>query len=676
MPATVFISSKSDDYASARRVYESLTGLGIECFFSEETLSQLGDAEYKNAIDDALDVATHLVIVTSSRANAESRWVRYEWNSFDNEILAGRKSGNIITVLCGGLTTSELPYALRRRQALQIETHLARLPAYVGGKKSPPVPAHAVVPAVAPPLVPAIAPMAPVRDSGSPADSSETLVVEAEPVKPSAVPDEKHMAPPMASVPPKEHRRADIPLAFQMPDWKWLKGSPDVLRPHRMPDGRWLALWAGTALAVGGVNWFVWVWLIYRLHGGYGSISVLSGLQGHWRADTLIMGYGGILLLSGLDLTRSRKLLSRCWPVSRWWFALLPFAWAFQWISFIRIDQSRNMANGTMWLTAGLYCLLVRLPQSLLLRRQLGGWWWWCGAAVVSSMIFYPVLTGSSSRGTLLMFCTAGLFLEMVLGLLVWWRARVVTAAGELPAAPGGIAGRLANDTTPDAHAMPPERESRSIPIPLGMRAGQWLKGSPEVLLPRRMPDLGWLIAWVGAALLLAAGNLVVWHDFRDSNPGFVLIFLISAMDGARSWLFLSRCWPVSRWWFAFVPFAGFFAYMLFIGIFELHHAGDAAMASMFLGGLSCLVLRLPQSLLLRRQLGGNWWWLGAAVLSTLVWCVLMFSAEWSSPVYTMYYTSVIFFETVLGLLVWWRARVITAGGKSAGIPRFSNSGS
>ena len=67
-------------------------------FLSNVSLERLGISEYKKAIDDALDVAQVLVAVGTSRDNLVWRWVRYEWDSFFNDILSGvQPSGRIFS---------------------------------------------------------------------------------------------------------------------------------------------------------------------------------------------------------------------------------------------------------------------------------------------------------------------------------------------------------------------------------------------------------------------------------------------------------------------------------------------------------------------------------------------------------------------------------------------------
>lgn len=113
----VFISAKSQDYAHARVAVEYLTKSGLRVFFSEADLPRMGAADYYAAIDDALETATHMLVVTSSREFANSQWVRKEWQTFLNEKLGGRKHGVLVTLLCGGLTIEKLPLSLRQFEA-------------------------------------------------------------------------------------------------------------------------------------------------------------------------------------------------------------------------------------------------------------------------------------------------------------------------------------------------------------------------------------------------------------------------------------------------------------------------------------------------------------------------------------------------------------------------------
>lgn len=128
----VFISYKSQDEQHARVVYTILTSRGLNVFFSRASLPTLGSAEYHQQIDLAIERSRNMVVVTSAAKHVNSRWVEYEWRLFLGEKLAGRKQGNLVTVLAEGLSPSELPISLRHLEAIPLAPgDLERLVRYV-----------------------------------------------------------------------------------------------------------------------------------------------------------------------------------------------------------------------------------------------------------------------------------------------------------------------------------------------------------------------------------------------------------------------------------------------------------------------------------------------------------------------------------------------------------------
>lgn len=117
MKYEVFISSKSADYPYAEKAAEFLVGAGINAFFSKRDLQEKGDADYYEAIDNALEGARHILVVTSSHDNVTGRWVKKEWQTYLNEKLSGRKSGNVVVLLCNGMKVDDLPIGLRQQEA-------------------------------------------------------------------------------------------------------------------------------------------------------------------------------------------------------------------------------------------------------------------------------------------------------------------------------------------------------------------------------------------------------------------------------------------------------------------------------------------------------------------------------------------------------------------------------
>ncbi len=135
----VFISAKSEDYPYAREIFNFLTERGVRAFFSPSSLSRMGDADYRRAIDNALEEAEHLIVVCSSRANVASSWVEAEWGAFINERRSQRKSGNLITVLAGDMSVANLPISLRQFEVIEFSAeNFPRLLPYVGYAEEPP----------------------------------------------------------------------------------------------------------------------------------------------------------------------------------------------------------------------------------------------------------------------------------------------------------------------------------------------------------------------------------------------------------------------------------------------------------------------------------------------------------------------------------------------------------
>lgn len=124
----VFLSFKNSDSMGrpskeqkmASQLYAALTGAGISTFYSNETLSLLGTAQYKAAIDDALDDVRILIAIGTSRENLNSSWVRYEWDGFYSDILSGKKEGQLFSYI-DEMDTAELPRTLRQLQCFEAD---------------------------------------------------------------------------------------------------------------------------------------------------------------------------------------------------------------------------------------------------------------------------------------------------------------------------------------------------------------------------------------------------------------------------------------------------------------------------------------------------------------------------------------------------------------------------
>ena len=125
----VFISYKNSDANGERTrdaqmafdLHDKLEERGISAFCSTLSLTRMGQSAYKDAINDALDAAKVLVVVGTSLDNILSPWVKYEWGSFHDDLLTGRKSGGTLVSFTSGLNPNELPRELRGYEAFLTE---------------------------------------------------------------------------------------------------------------------------------------------------------------------------------------------------------------------------------------------------------------------------------------------------------------------------------------------------------------------------------------------------------------------------------------------------------------------------------------------------------------------------------------------------------------------------
>jgi hypothetical protein len=115
----IFLSFSSEDRELAQWVFESISKTGRRVFFSDETLHH---SNFSDAIDDALRSARALVVVGTQVQHFFKPWVRYEWQSFHNDILGGRKPWNtpLVTVAVNP-DLSALPRPLTFRQVLSCD---------------------------------------------------------------------------------------------------------------------------------------------------------------------------------------------------------------------------------------------------------------------------------------------------------------------------------------------------------------------------------------------------------------------------------------------------------------------------------------------------------------------------------------------------------------------------
>ncbi len=129
----VFLSCKSEDYNTAEALYKFLIDNGVSVFFANESLKRSGNTAYLDEIDTALETCSHMIVFTTKREYAESKFVKEEWQTFRNEKLSGRKKGNLLTIIGGNLTIGDLPLGLRRYEVIPYKSFREIILSYLGG---------------------------------------------------------------------------------------------------------------------------------------------------------------------------------------------------------------------------------------------------------------------------------------------------------------------------------------------------------------------------------------------------------------------------------------------------------------------------------------------------------------------------------------------------------------
>ena len=127
MDYQVFISFKNTDNGEetcdkklAEELYRYLSEKGIKTFYSNITLLEFGESAYKDVIDDALDEVRVMVVLGSKSEYLASKWCKYEWHTYQQNILSNIVDGSIITYI-GDMPLSKVPTGLRHYQSFSID---------------------------------------------------------------------------------------------------------------------------------------------------------------------------------------------------------------------------------------------------------------------------------------------------------------------------------------------------------------------------------------------------------------------------------------------------------------------------------------------------------------------------------------------------------------------------
>ena len=113
----VFLSFGSPDLKFARRVHEGLVrGTGSKVFFSDALVNH---GPFGEEVDRALDGASAFVAVASRPEHLRRPWVRYEWGSFHNDVMArGEPEKAPYLAFVDGVSPDSLPRPFRWRGSL------------------------------------------------------------------------------------------------------------------------------------------------------------------------------------------------------------------------------------------------------------------------------------------------------------------------------------------------------------------------------------------------------------------------------------------------------------------------------------------------------------------------------------------------------------------------------
>ena len=131
LQAEVFISFKNSDFSGnptrdsviAKNLYEELASRKVAVFYSNSSLLTLGQSVYKKSIDEALETTKVLVVVSTDVNFLMSEWVKYEWESFHQDILSGMKKQAQIVPYFGDFSREQIPRSLRDFQTFHVDTH-------------------------------------------------------------------------------------------------------------------------------------------------------------------------------------------------------------------------------------------------------------------------------------------------------------------------------------------------------------------------------------------------------------------------------------------------------------------------------------------------------------------------------------------------------------------------
>jgi len=108
---------KTEDLGFADKLYKALKNEGITVFLSSRSIKGEGTSNYQNSINTALDNSQNMIIVATKPEHINARWLKYESNLFQNEILSGRKPNAEMFLFLTFKNLAPLPIDLRNKQS-------------------------------------------------------------------------------------------------------------------------------------------------------------------------------------------------------------------------------------------------------------------------------------------------------------------------------------------------------------------------------------------------------------------------------------------------------------------------------------------------------------------------------------------------------------------------------
>jgi hypothetical protein len=133
MKYDVFISYKSEDKNMAIELYDFLQNNELSAFYAKKTIN---DAEFKKIIDEALDNSQSLIVIASKVEYLTSEYVRYEWDTFSNNILITKRKGSqVLTILPDEININDIPFNLRNRHIFNLSEYKNELMPFLKKEK-------------------------------------------------------------------------------------------------------------------------------------------------------------------------------------------------------------------------------------------------------------------------------------------------------------------------------------------------------------------------------------------------------------------------------------------------------------------------------------------------------------------------------------------------------------